>query len=725
MPIHVKKNNLIALALLLPFQVALAQDKPASDDTETKSPPAAAAPDSSKSSNNETEVDTSAASALDYLFNHKPGEGTTAKAGADVAGALADKIKAVDVLQTPGLDDPQGRARFETYLSLKEVPEDRIKEYFGKMDQVSETLKAGDVFGAWKMLYNLGDYTDLDAGISRELAHRIETIWNTDRTKDGLEMANDQLRSNIETYDHNADLIADDLHQEALEEGSKVGGGKGGGNQSSQSSDNNGSSTNSPLNNPEADPAEAEAQVMPTMSSALQGKMQLTAEYLKLLEARAKIKLNEMKENRMSDEDRMDFSDYIRTLYDSHRYYHVIIAADFYRTIFSDGDYPQDLANQAAAASGQTARTSAESANKANKEMGFNYNGPLGAINALNGDSSSSDAQQNQPLSIADEVTSALEINNEVSQAIEVFKYKADKGDIASAAQQLQEAFLGNEYHPGLQGLARTDKEKVGDFLDKIDVLKNQLEVRDFEQVEGQIDSIKKVAADFDSTKPMALVNGIKLESQLRLGKARLLAQGGLLTQAMQEFQTAAEEWPGNPDLRTSASGFFNTEDLQNQSTTEFDRLIQDQNYRAIFDKQVAFAPAIKGDAAREQQLKDALMKVQKAEIAAQKANMLAMNGDADGAWETIELAVKDWPDDMKLNKLLADLSSRSADFVSALNKAQDAENKKELGYSLTWYVNAQGYYPASTIANDGIDRVSKQILTLPVGSSSAGDGTN
>jgi ATP/maltotriose-dependent transcriptional regulator MalT len=164
---------------------------------------------------------------------------------------------------------------------------------------------------------------------------------------------------------------------------------------------------------------------------------------------------------------------------------------------------------------------------------------------------------------------------------------------------------------------------------------------------------------------------------------------------------------------------------LQNQSTTEFDRLIQDQNYRAIFDKQVAFAPAIKGDAAREQQLKDALMKVQKAEIAAQKANMLAMNGDADGAWETIELAVKDWPDDMKLNKLLADLSSRSADFVSALNKAQDAENKKELGYSLTWYVNAQGYYPASTIANDGIDRVSKQILTLPVGSSSAGDGTN
>jgi hypothetical protein len=105
--------------------------------------------------------------------------------------------------------------------------------------------------------------------------------------------------------------------------------------------------------------------------------------------------------------------------------------------------------------------------------------------------------------------------------------------------------------------------------------------------------------------------------------------------------------------------------------------------------------------------------------MAEEKANMLVLNGDVDGAWETIELAAKDWPDDMKLNKLLANLSGRSADFVSALNKARDAEAKKELGYSLTWYVNAQSFYPASEIANEGIDRVSKLILS-PHSSSSA-----
>ena len=95
---------------------------------------------------------------------------------------------------------------------------------------------------------------------------------------------------------------------------------------------------------------------------ALQGKMEMTAEYLNLLEARAKIKLNEIRENKMSDQDRMDFADYIKTLYADHRYYHVIIAADFYRALFNEGDYPSDLGNQAVAGAVSNGRTAADAA---------------------------------------------------------------------------------------------------------------------------------------------------------------------------------------------------------------------------------------------------------------------------------------------------------------------------------------------------------------------------
>ncbi len=243
-------------------------------------------------------------------------------------------------------------------------------------------------------------------------------------------------------------------------------------------------------------------------------------------------------------------------------------------------------------------------------------------------------------------------------------------------------------------------------------MLKNQIEARDFEQVDGEITAIQKIAVDFDSTKPQALVNAIKLEAKLRLGRARLLAQANNLNDAMKEFQTAAEEWPGNPDLNTSANSFFKSENTADEATGDFDRLEKDANYRAIFDRKLEFALAVKDDTARQQQLKDALEKVEKAEEAEQKANAMAIAGDVDGAWETVETAVNNWPDDVKLNKLLAQFSERGADFVSAVNKAREAESKKELGYSLTWYVNAQSLYPASTIANDGIDRISKLVLS-------------
>jgi tetratricopeptide (TPR) repeat protein len=727
MPTHAKKNRFVLIALAAASQVglvALAQNAapaPNSGNGGGQAPTPAANSLGTQSTVNEnaTEIDSSTSQALKSIFETKPEQGTAGKAVFDIGSAISDKIKAVDVLKTPGLDDPALRARFETYLSLKEVQQARIDEYFGKMKRISAMLQQGqdqDILGAWKLLYSLSEYEDLDAGISKELANRIENFWNTSRTRNGLEAQNDKFRSDIETANHNADLDAQDQVEAqaalAAKNRQKNSGSSGGGDGVSQSN-----LTNSPLIDVNADPTAAEAAVMPTMSQALVGKMDMTSEYLNMLESRAKIKINEMRENKMDDQDRMDFSDYIKTLYEDHRYFHVVLAADFYRALFNEGDYPSDLSNQVVNSATGNGRTAAQGAQQIGKTLGVN-NGAVNAINQASGilgggmtGGGASGAQQ-QPLSIADEVTAADEINERVTQAVEVFRYKADKGNIASASEELQEAFVGNEFHPALQGLPRDEKEKVGDFLTKLDVLKNQIEARDFEQVDGEITAIQKIALDFDSTKPQALVNAIKLEAKLRLGRARLLAQAGNLNDAMKEFQTAAEEWPGNPDLNTSANSFFKSENTADEATGDFDRLEKDENFRAIFDRKLEFALAVKGDTTREQQLKDALEKVEKAEEAEQKANAMAIAGDVDGAWETVELASKDWPDDVKLNKLLAQFSEQGADFVSAVNKAREAESKKELGYSLTWYVNAQSQYPASTIANDGIERVSKLVLS-------------
>jgi tetratricopeptide (TPR) repeat protein len=591
-------------------------------------------------------------SALDYLFNRKPQDGTAAQAAGGVAESLGDKLKAEDILGTaPGLDDPVVRQRFQIYLEHPEVSSDRVRAYTDKLAQLSETLKQnGDTFTAWKMLYALAEFRDLDAGISRELANRVEAVWNTVKTNDGLDDRNARLKREIEMSDRNADMIAAELRAEDDERQGRVG----------PTPDKAASNPAAPATPDSVD--NSGGSVAPSNPDTT-GSMQLTAEYLNGLESRARIKLNEVQQDSNLKQGKSDFADYVTTLYGSHRYEHVIIAADFYRQLFDEGDYP---------------------------------------------------------VAMADQVNASLEVESSVNLAVDDFRDEAAKGEIAGAAVMLQNAFLGNEFHPALQGVPLEEKKKVAAYLQKLDVLKNVIEARDFGRVEGLIAQLTTIASDFDSTKPMALINAVKLESTLRLGKAKMLAQQGDLKEAMDEFQAAAQAWPGNPDLHDSAAGFFQSQDLKTQSLAEFDRLMQDADYRAITEKQLVFAPAVQGDVKREDQLKNALEKVEKAEMASEKANALVLTGDVNGAWETIQQAAKDWPDDSKLNKTLADLSGRVTDFVAAINKARDAEAKKNIGYSLTWYLNAQHLYPPSLIANDGIDRLSRQLLSGgPTGSPS------
>jgi len=507
MPIHVTKNRVALILVFAGLKSLEAQS--AAPSTTTPAVPVPTAPQPAQVVSqvaqqaqpvaipNATQVAAPAAatapadstsSALDYLFNRKPQDGTAAQAAGGVAENLGDKMKAEDILGAPSLDDPVLRQRFEIYLKHPEVSVDRVREYTDKLEKLSEILKqTGDTFAAWKILYALSEYRDLDAGISRELANRVEAVWNTVKTNDGLDEKNGRLKREIEMSDRNADMIAAELRAEEADERGRVG------------SPSGGKTATNPAAPPTPDSqSNADGSVAPSNPDAT-GSMQLTAEYLGGLESRARMKLNEVRQDTNLKQAKSDFADYVTTLYGSHRYFQVIIAADFYRQLFNEGDYP---------------------------------------------------------VAMADQVNASLEVNSNVSLTVDDFRDEAAKGEVAGAAAMLENAFLGNEFHPALQGVPLSDKEKVGEFLRKLDVLKNVIEARDFGRVEGLIADITKIAADFDSTKPMALISGVKLESTLRLGKAKMLVQQGDLKAAMDEFQAAAQAWPGNPDLHDSATGF-------------------------------------------------------------------------------------------------------------------------------------------------------------------------
>lgn len=632
-------------AIIVASSIALAQEPPqepaqdAAAATKTDNPANSGSPATSPSGKGS---DTSAA--LDYLMNRKPQDGSMGKQAFDSAKRGETKAIADDAVGNHRNEDQEMRARFERYLSMAPVPQATLDEYFTKMKQVSTLLRDKQIFPAWKQLHELADYTMIDAGISRELANRVESIWNTDRASAHIDQKNEAIRKDVKTSNRNADMMSESIMDQEILNQRRMNQGNKQKQQGQQSTQPNGGV-------PQAQ--EGGGAAAPSMVG-LEGKLQLTEEYLRSLELKARIKLNELKQEKLLEQAKANFSGYISALYNSGRLNHVVLAADFYRKIFEEAEYPVEMAKQ---------------------------------------------------------VNASLEIQRDVQGAIEVFRYKADRGQLSGASDSLQTAFMTNELNSAVLGLERPLKEKVADFNSNLYQMRNLIEARDFGNLEILLQKVKESATDFDTTKPMAIVNGVKLESKMRLGKAKLAAQQGDLKLAMEEFQAAAEAWPGNPDLQDKALSFFDTQDMKSQALVEFDRLVEEQNYRAIFDKQLGFAPAIKGDAKREEAFKTALLSIKDAEMASEKANVLMLNGDFCGAWETIELASSKLPDDKKLNKLRADLSGRSAEFVSAINKARDAEGRNEIGFSITWFVNAQRQYPASQIANEGIERLSKNLL--------------
>ena len=97
-------------------------------------------------------------------------------------------------------------------------------------------------------------------------------------------------------------------------------------------------------------------------------------------------------------------------------------------------------------------------------------------------------------------------------------------------------------------------------------------------------------------------------------------------------------------------------------------------------------------------------------EIAMQQAAEIEKRGDSVAAWESIEVVVRNSPEDSKLNQYLANLTIKSAAFVNVLKSAEEYEKNDRPACALTAYLAAQKLYPYSQFAKDGILRIVKQI---------------
>jgi hypothetical protein len=397
-------------------------------------------------------------------------------------------------------------------------------------------------------------------------------------------------------------------------------------------------------------------------------------------EVNASIAGNRVKKEAVRLQAKIEFQVLIAQLFLQRRFEHVILANRFYRALFGDGD------NQLRVADSYTGSQS----DKNREAFGDLAKLPktLGQLDAL-----------------------ANEAIRDVREGVETFSFLLEKSELKSAAERLSEAFAVGEYLPEIRLLPRAKKREVLEFTRKTNQLLSALEVKDYGRAGSLVRELEEISKDFDVSKPLAAIETARTVSALHLAKARAAAASGDRVTLETELRLATEIWPRNPALAEVSGAIFTQTDVQQQAVSDFERLYAQKNYRQIFEDKVRFIAATALHPDKQEKLKQVLDQVQLAEAALLRASELAKRGDSAGAWESVERGFSNYPDDPKLNQARAEFTTQAAEFVRNIRTAQEMERKQQLGSSLAWYLRAQQDYPSSEIAEEGVARLTSQIL--------------
>ena len=366
------------------------------------------------------------------------------------------------------------------------------------------------------------------------------------------------------------------------------------------------------------------------------------------------------------------------------RYEHVLMAARFYNQIWKDGDATLHIDK--------------------NSDISKLFSDSVGVSPTV----SSLDSLSNEAI-------------REVSKYVEAFDLMLSRDELHSASQRLMEGFALGEYLSPIATMPLEKKRRVADYVRDLHELYGALQARDYTRTKVLADRLKEKAKDFPSSKVDSAIAAYTLASDLAIeeAKAHLLARES--DKAAEKIRAATEIWPTNPKLNEFRSLVSSGSALV-VVRNDFDRLLREGNYREIARRQYEIAPVIQNDATREGAFKQIMESLTKIETALGKASEFSKVGQNYAAWEQLAELREQFPDDPKLGREMELLAPKVADFTKALDKARQFENRSpsQTGSALSWYLKARDIHPQSKLAENGVKRLTGEILPADVASTSA-----
>jgi len=402
----------------------------------------------------------------------------------------------------------------------------------------------------------------------------------------------------------------------------------------------------------------------------------------RILEIEALKKLHQAKSEVNIIQAKIQYQALLAQLFVQRRFEHVVIGTRFYNLIFRDGDSKMRL--------------------KKNSDVAKFFGEGLGVDPTVTGLDSA-----------------ANEAIRKVTTFVAAFNNHIKRNELHNASKRLTEAFAIGEFMPSVQVVPSEDRRKILEYVRDGHALVRAMDVHDYARAKVYLEALKKRSIDFDSTKAEGAIAAYTRVSDGHIRSAKIALGQKDQAKFEQEVKNATQVWPTNPKLQeidTLLDTIISKGNVANTTLEDYDRLLGDKNYRAIFDRYVEFAATIgqADDAERKDSLTKIMMNIKEVDTARGKAKFLAQKGNSYAAWEILEETRVKYYDDPLLQQQITSITAEVANFTRALSRAKEFEDNDlnpQTGSSLAWYLEAKAIYPDSTMAKKGIDRLVNRIF--------------
>lgn len=621
------------------------------------------------------------------------------------------------------------RARFEKYLNAPEATGEADVAYRETISRILQLLAPGkassqNIDEAMALLPKASAYRD-DANLCRSMADAIHSARTSFKTIEGLKRQNVRLEKQRKDAEWNNRMAA----------------------------------KTSTLDAPASNASDA-AIAAHQENVKFQRDAKMSATQRELDDINQTIKNNELRIALLELNTRGHLQALIMQYFATRRFEHVLIANRFYRAIYKDGDnsidvykrmvdsmpankdagqakigaefdpkvaasagtLDQDISAGAGAGAGSDRGTTVNVYNGAPRtRTGSAFSASGGkfglqnfSVESLTGGAAAAAQTVSKLVSSLSQIDSlASEAIRDVNEGVDAYKFLLEQGELNSATERLAETFALGEYMPSVRLLPREDKRRAIEYTRTGNELLAALEVNDLSRAEKLVEQMASMASDFDVSKPLAKIETAKTISAMHLAKAKNAAISGDRAAMEAELRAATEIWPRNPALAEVGKNIFKQTDVQQQTINELDQLLNQRDHRTIYEQSAKFIAAVSLDPERQAKLKVVLEQMAGIQAALMRTREIQSRGDTVGAWESIQEASAEYPDDSELNRLRADLAGGgAATFVRSLGKGDEMLSRGDYGAAMAWYLDAHRQYPPSKLAQKKIDEVA--VLILP-----------